>query len=136
VYYAMAKDALFFHSTAKLNNHAVPGRGLVFQALWTSVLCLTGTYSDMLDYVIFAVLIFYVLTIAGVFILRKKQPHTERPYKAFGYPVIPAVYILIAASLCINLLFTKPQFTWPGLCIVLLGIPVYYMSRIKIRGVR
>lgn len=127
VYYAMAKDKLFFSKVASLNNHKVPHRGLYLQTLWASILCLSGTYNDMLDYVIFAVMIFYILTIGAVFILRKKRPDAERPYKAFGYPILPAAYILFAIAFSINLLFTKPQFTWPGLAIVLTGIPVYFL---------
>jgi APA family basic amino acid/polyamine antiporter len=126
VYYAMAKDGLFFEKVGKLNRKSVPARGLVFQCIWASLLCLSGTYGDILDYVIFAVLIFYILTIAGIFILRKKQPNAERPYKAFGYPVIPALYILAALAISIDLLIYKPRYTWPGLIIVLLGLPVYY----------
>jgi APA family basic amino acid/polyamine antiporter len=127
VYYAMAKDRLFFKNVGELNVHSVPSRGLVTQGIWASVLCLSGTYSDLLDYVVFAVLIFYVLTIAGLFILRKKRPDVERPYKAFGYPVIPALYIIIASLICVDLLFVRPNYTWPGLIIVLLGIPVYWL---------
>ena len=126
VYYAMAKDGLFFKPAAKLNSHSVPGWALVAQGVWASILCLSGTYGNLLDYVIFAVLIFYILTIAGIFILRKKQPDAERPYKAIGYPIVPALYILIAAAICVDLLIYKPQYTWPGLGIVLLGIPVYF----------
>ena len=127
VYYAMAKDRLFFRNVAELNVHGVPSKGLVTQGLWASILCLTGTYSDLLDYVVFAVLIFYVLTISGIFVLRKKMPDAARPYKALGYPVIPSVYMVIASLICIDLLFVRPNFTWPGLIIVLLGIPVYYL---------
>jgi APA family basic amino acid/polyamine antiporter len=127
VYYAMAKDRLFFRNVAELNVHGVPSRGLVTQGLWASILCLTGTYSDLLDYVVFAVLIFYVLTISGIFVLRKKMPDAERPYKAFGYPVIPLVYMAVASLICVDLLFVRPNFTWPGLIIVLVGIPVYYL---------
>lgn len=127
VYYAMAKDRLFFRNVGELNNHSVPSRGLVAQGVWASVLCLSGTYGDLLDYVVFAVLIFYVLTIAGLFILRKKRPDAERPYKAFGYPVIPALYIIIASLICVDLLFVRPNYTWPGLIIVLLGIPVFLL---------
>ena len=126
VYYAMAKDKLFFKSAGELNSQNVPSRGLITQGIWASILCLTGTYGDLLDYVVFAVLIFYSLTIFGIFILRKKLPNAERPYKAFGYPFIPAIYIIVALLICVNLLIVKPQFTWPGLFIVLLGIPVYY----------
>ena len=91
------------------------------------ILCLSGTYGDLLDYVVFAVLLFYILTVVGIFILRKKQPNAERPYKAFGYPVVPAIYIFLAASISIDLLTFKPQYTWPGLGIVLLGIPVFFL---------
>jgi basic amino acid/polyamine antiporter, APA family len=97
------------------------------QCVWTCLLCISGTYSDLLDYVVFAVLLFYILTVIGIFILRKKQPEVKRPYKAFGYPVIPTIYILLAAAISIDLLIFKPQYTWPGLGIVLLGIPVYFV---------
>lgn len=127
VTYAMAKDKLFFKKSGNLNNHGVPGSALFYQAVWASILCLSGTYSDLLDYVVFAVLVFYILTIAGIFRLRKTRPDAERPYKTFGYPVLPAVYILLAAFICIILLIYKPQYTWPGVGIVLLGIPVYYI---------
>lgn len=129
VYYAMANDNLFFKKVGALNTKGVPSNGLLYQAIWASLLCLSGTYNDLLDYVIFAVLIFYALTILGVFILRKKQPNVERPYKAFGYPVIPAIYIIAATFIMIILLIYKPSYTWPGLIIVLLGIPVYYLWR-------
>jgi len=127
VYYAMAEDSLFFKGVGRLNKRAVPGSGLWIQCIWASLLCLSGSYSQLLDYVVFAVLIFYVLTITAIFVLRIKQPDAERPYKAFGYPVIPALYILIATAIMIILLLFKPQFTWPGLIIVVLGIPVYYI---------
>jgi basic amino acid/polyamine antiporter, APA family len=127
VYYAMAKDKLFFRSAGQINNNGVPAKALLFQAVWTSLLCLSGTYSQLLDYVIFAVLLFYILTIAGVFILRKKNPDAERPYKTFGFPLLPVLYIFLAAVICVILLIYKPLYTWPGLLIVLLGIPVYYV---------
>jgi len=127
VYYAMAKDKLFFIRAGHLNSRGVPAAGLTIQCLWASLLCLSGTYGQLLDYVVFAVLIFYVLTIIGVFILRKKEPTLERPYKAFGYPVIPALYILLATLIMIILLIFKPDYTWPGLIIVILGIPVYFL---------
>ena len=126
VYYAMAKDKLFFQKAGELNTHSVPAWALVAQAVWASALCLSGSYGDLLDYVIFAALVFYILTVAGIFILRKKQPNTERPYKAFGYPFIPSIYILLATTMCIILLLYKPTYTWPGVGIVLTGIPVYY----------
>ena len=129
VYYAMANDGLFFKEVAKLNKFAVPGIALVFQGIWASFLCLSGRYNDLLDYVVFAVLIFYVLTITGLFILRIKQPDTDRPYKAFGYPVLPALYIVLAVALCIDLLIYKPNYTWPGMIIVILGIPVYFLMK-------
>ncbi|MGA7722241.1 MAG: amino acid permease [Ignavibacteriaceae bacterium] len=129
VYYAMAKDKLFFKKTGRLNKNSVPGFALIVQAIWASLLCLSGTYSNLLDYVIFAVLIFYILTIIGLFLLRKKQPDAERPYKAWGYPVVPALYILCAAAISIDLLIFKPMYTWPGMVIVLLGIPVYFIWR-------
>jgi APA family basic amino acid/polyamine antiporter len=127
VYYAMARDGLFFQRAGTLNTKAVPGVALVVQGVWASLLCLSGTYSDLLDYVIFAVLVFYVLTVIGIFILRKKKPEAERPYKAFAYPVLPAVYVVAAAAICIDLLIYKPNYTWPGVVIVLLGIPVYFI---------
>ena len=122
---------LFFRKSGTLNAKGVPAWGLIFQCIWAAILCLSGTYGQLLDYVIFAVLIFYILTIVGVFILRKKQPGAERPYKCFGYPFLPALYILLAASVSIILLIYKPQYTWPGLIIVLLGIPVYYLKNRK-----
>ena len=129
VYYAMAVDRLFFRKVSELNRKAVPGPGLWVQFIWASVLCLSGSYSQLLDYVVFAVLIFYVLTIVAIFVLRIKQPDAERPYKAFGYPFIPAIYVLLAVTIMIILLIYKPTFTWPGLVIVIIGIPVYYIWR-------
>ena len=125
-YYAMARDRLFFAKAGRLNRKAVPGAALVVQAVWASLLCLTGTYGNLLDFVIFAVLIFYGLTVAGLFILRRRRPDAERPYRAFGYPVVPALYILAAAAIAVDLLILKPTYTWPGLGIVLLGVPVYF----------
>jgi len=130
VYYAMANDGLFFKSVGKLNKNGVPGRSLLVLGIWSSLLCLSGTYAELLDYVVFAVLIFFALTILGIFILRRKKPDAERPYKAFGYPVIPAIYILVAVFLLIDLLFYKPDYTIPGLIIVLIGIPIYYVWRL------
>ena len=129
VYYAMAKDNLFFKKTGTLNRNSVPGVALGVQAVWASVLCLSGTYGDLLDYVIFAVLIFYILTVIGIFLLRKKQPDAERPYKAFGYPFLPGLYVLATTAISVDLLIFKPQYTWPGLLIVLSGIPVYFLWR-------
>ncbi len=127
VYYTMAKDGLFFKSVAQLNKNAVPEKALWIQCVWASVLCLSGKYGQLLDYVIFVVLIFYILTIVGIIRLRITKPHLPRPYKAFAYPFLPLLYILAASSICILLLIYKPSFTWPGLGIVLLGIPVYYL---------
>ena len=127
VYYTMAKDGLFFKEAGVLNKNAVPSKGLWIQCLWASILCLSGRYGDLLDYIIFTVLIFYILTIAGVFILRRTRPDIPRPYKAFGYPVLPLLYMIAAGIICVSLLIYKPKFTFPGLGIVLLGIPVYYL---------
>ncbi len=126
VYYTMAQDGLFFKKAGELNRFEVPGWGLWAQCIWTSILCLTGRYGDLLNYVVFVVLIFYALTIIGVFILRRKRPDIKRSYKAFGYPVLPALYVLAAFTICVGLLIYQPAFTWPGLIIVLLGIPVFY----------
>jgi APA family basic amino acid/polyamine antiporter len=131
VYYAMAQDGLFFKGIGHLNRHAVPQNGLLVQCLWACLLTLSGTYGDLLDYVIFAVLIFYALTIGGLFVLRRKQPHAERPYRAFGYPIIPGFYIAAALLIALDLLIaakTRPN-TWPGLFIVLAGVPVYFLGR-------
>jgi len=129
VYYTMAKDGLFFKRVGTLNKFAVPGFGLWIQALVASILCLSGKYGDLLDMISFVAVLFYVLTIVGIFILRKRQPDTERPYKAFGYPILPAIYVIMGIAFCILLIIYKPQFTWPGLIIVLIGIPIYYISQ-------
>jgi basic amino acid/polyamine antiporter, APA family len=128
VYYTMAKDKLFFHQTGKLNKNAVPEYALWVQCIVACLLCLSGKYGDLLDMVSFVVVLFYVLTIAGIFILRKKRPDAERPYKAFGYPFLPAIYILMGLSFCILLILYKPNYTWPGLIIVLIGIPIYFVA--------
>jgi APA family basic amino acid/polyamine antiporter len=128
VYYAMAKDRLFFRSVANLHpTYKTPAVSLAVQAVWTCVLCLSGTYGQLLDYIIFAVLVFYILTIAGLFVLRVKHPDADRPYRAIGYPVLPAIYIVLAVFIDVVLLRFKPQYTWPGLMIVLIGIPVYLL---------
>jgi len=137
VYYAMAKDGLFFEGAAKLHpKYRTPAHSLLMQCVWTCVLCLSGSYGQLLDYIIFAVLVFYILTIAGLFVLRVKRPDAPRPYRAIGYPVLPAIYILIAVFIDIVLLRYKPQYTWPGLIIVLLGIPVYYAWSSRNRAAR
>jgi APA family basic amino acid/polyamine antiporter len=126
VYYAMSQDGLFFKSVGKLHpRYKTPVAALLVQAVWTTVLCVSGSYGQLLDYIIFAVLVFYILTIVGLFVLRVKKPNAPRPYKALGYPILPAAYILLASWICIVLLRYKPQYTWPGLALVLLGIPVY-----------
>lgn len=128
VYYTMAQDGLFFKKAGTLNKNAVPEWALWTQCIVASLLCLSGKYGDLLDMVSFIVVIFYVLTIAGIFILRKKMPDAERPYKAFGYPVLPALYMLMGLAFCILLIIYKPSFTWPGLIITLIGIPLYYLA--------
>lgn len=133
VYYAMAEEGLFIKKAATLNDRDVPGFALRIQAVWASVLCLSGTYGDLLDYATFASLIFYMVTIGGVFILRRKEPDAERPYRVMGYPLVPALYILVAGAICVILLITKPQNTWSGVFIVLLGIPVYYLQKRRSR---
>lgn len=131
VYHVMAKDSLFFKQAAELNKNNVPGTALWIQCVWASLLCLSGTYGDLLDYVVFAVLLFYILTVASVFLLRIRQPDTPRPYRAFGYPILPFLYIVMALAVCVILLIEKPAFTWPGLGIVLAGIPIYFIIRKK-----
>ena len=131
VYYAMAKDKLFFARAGNLNRNSVPAAALIAQSIWTSLLCLTGTYGQLLDYVIFAALIFYALTTVGLFRLRKLQPDAERPYRALGYPVLPALYIFLATAIAVILLIadkTRAQ-ALSGLVIVLLGVPVYFLWR-------
>jgi APA family basic amino acid/polyamine antiporter len=130
VYFAMAKDRLFFRRAADLDpkTHA-PNFSLAIQCIWAVLLTLSGSYNDLLDYVIFAVVLFYILTIVGLFVLRRTHPDLDRPYKAFGYPVLPAIYILAAGLIEALLLVYKPNYTWPGLIIVLLGVPVYFVWR-------
>src|SRR5205823_977949 len=142
VYYAMAQDGLFFKATARLNSKHVPAVALLMQGIWTAVLVLPRTrnvdattgaitygnlYSNLLDYIIFAALIFYVLTIAGIFVLRRTRPEAERPYRAFGYPILPALYMVGATIIMIVLLAYRAQTTWPGLVIVLTGVPIYFL---------
>jgi len=130
VYYAMALDGLFFRRAAGLHpRHHTPVFALWTQCAWTCLLALSGRYADLLDYVIFAVLLFYMLTISGIFVLRRTRPEMDRPYRAFGYPLVPALYIAVAGLVEILLLRYKPSYTWPGLIIVLLGVPVFYAWR-------
>ncbi|CAD0008717.1 APC family permease [Flavobacterium salmonis] len=131
VYYTMAKDGLFFKKAAHLNGNSVPSWALWAQCLWASVLCLTGKYGDLLDFVIIIVLIFYILTIYGIIILRKKMPDAVRPYKALGYPFLPLLYIIIASAVCVSLLFTKFSTCGWGVLIMLIGIPIYYLIKEK-----
>ena len=126
VYYTMANDGLFLPSAGKLNSKGVPGAALWMQFVWASVLCLSGKYGDLLDFIIFTVLLFYILTIAGIFKLRKTKPDMPRPYKAFGYPLIPAIYILLAAIICVGMIVEKPLYSGMGLAIVIIGIPIYF----------
>lgn len=129
VYYAMARDGLFFAGIGRLNRHGVPANGLALQCGWAALLTLSGTYSDLLDYVIFATLVFYVVTIGGLYVLRRTRPNAERPYRAWGYPWVPAVYMVMATLIAIALLVSPKTRgnTWPGLVIVLAGIPVYFL---------
>jgi APA family basic amino acid/polyamine antiporter len=138
VYYTMAKDGLFFRRAGILNKNAVPGRALWAQAIVASILCLSGGYNDLLDMIAFVVVIFYVLTIIGIFVLRKTKPDIERPYKAFAYPFLPGLYIVMGSVFCVFLIIFKPLYTVIGLGIVLAGIPVYYITirnqkKIKLR---
>ncbi|GDX53305.1 amino acid transporter [Bacteroidota bacterium] len=128
VYYAMAKDGLFFKQAEQLNNNGVPAFAMWIQAAWASVLCLSGTYGDLLDYTTFASLLFYIVTIGGIFILRRREPNAKRPYKVIGYPLMPILYIVLALSICIILLYTKTVNTGSGLLIVALGAPVYFLA--------
>ncbi|MCC7400026.1 MAG: amino acid permease [Chitinophagaceae bacterium] len=128
VYYAMAKDGLFFKKTGELNKYSVPEYGLWIQCIVASLLCLSGSYSDLLTMISFVVVIFYVLTIIGIFVLRKKRPDAERPYKAFGFPVLPIAYIILAVAFCIGLVYASPTYSLWGLGIVLLGVPLYYVA--------
>lgn len=128
LYHAMAKDGLFFKKANKLNTHGIPSAALWIQCLWASVLCLSGKYEDLLTYSTFASLLFYVLTIAGIFRLRKTEPDTPRPYRAFGYPILPMLYIAITSAICVILLVYSPLNTLIGLFIVALGIPVYFLT--------
>jgi basic amino acid/polyamine antiporter, APA family len=127
LYYAMARDRLFFARTGHLNAAGVPAGGLWLQMAWASLLTLSGTYGNLLDYVVFAALLFYLLTVVGLFVLRRTRPDAERPYRVYGYPWLPACYVLAASVLMLDLLFVKPTYTWPGLLIVLTGVPIYFL---------
>jgi APA family basic amino acid/polyamine antiporter len=131
LYYAMARDGLFFQSVGQLNRFGVPAAGLIMQGIWASLLVFSGTYGQLLDYVIFAALLFYALTVFGLFILRRTRPTADRPYKAVGYPLLPALYVFLCAIVMLDLLVVKPVYTWPGLLIVVAGVPVYFLWRGK-----
>lgn len=130
MYYAMARDGLFFKGVGNLNRHGVPAIGLVVQAIWAGILVFSGTYSELLDYVIFAALVFYAVTAAAVIVLRMRRPAFERPYRVFAYPILPLVYIFICVAVMLDLLLVRPVFTWPGLTLVIAGIPVYGVWRL------
>jgi APA family basic amino acid/polyamine antiporter len=127
LYYAMARDGLFFQSVGRLNQRGVPAAGLILQGLWAIVLVFSGNYGQLLDYVIFAALLFYVLTVGGLFVLRRTQPSADRPYRAFGYPIVPAIYVLVCALIMLDLLIVKPTYSWPSFVIIASGVPVYFL---------
>ena len=127
VYYAMAKDGLFFRGVGEVNRHNTPWVALWMQCIWACILCLSGTYGQLLEFLVFAVVLFYILTVLGLFVLRFRRPDMERPYRVFGYPVLPGLYLLLALFIEVQLLRYKPQFTWPGLAIILSGVPVYWV---------
>jgi APA family basic amino acid/polyamine antiporter len=135
LFQSMAKDGLFFKKAATLNRFGVPANAMVFQGIWASLLCLSGSYGDLLDYCTFSSLIFYIITISALFVLRKKMPDADRPYKAFGYPVIPALYIVLTTLICIDLLVYKTFNTGMGLFIIALGVPVYYLFKRSKNGI-
>jgi APA family basic amino acid/polyamine antiporter len=128
--WAMARDGVFFRSVGHLNRNGVPAIGLWVQALWAGVLTFSGTYGDLLDYVIFAALLFYALTVGGLFLLRFRRPDAPRPYRALGYPNLPALYLIMCVAVMLDLLIVKPKLTWPGLLLVVLGVPVYFLWRL------
>jgi APA family basic amino acid/polyamine antiporter len=128
VYYTMAVDGLFFKNVGRLNQNSVPANALWLQCIFACAWSLSGKYGDLLNMISFVVVVFYMLTIAGIFILRKKRPDADRPYRAFGYPVLPVIYIIMGLAFCLLLIAYKPTYTWPGLIITLLGIPIYYFA--------
>lgn len=127
VYYAMAKDGMFLKPAAKLNKNNVPANAITMQCIWACLLCFSGTYNDLLQYIMFAVMLFYILTISGLFVLRVKRPDMERPYKAFGYPYIPAIYIILASLVALNMLIFQRDASLYGLLIILIGLPIYFI---------
>lgn len=133
LYYAMARDSLFFQSVGRLNGRGVPAAGLILQGIWSVVLTFSGTYNRLLDFVMIAAMVFYVLTVSGLFVLRYTRPEAPRPYKAFGYPIIPGLYVVLCALITVDWLVVKPEFTVPCMIIVLTGIPVYGLWRLNAR---
>jgi len=129
VYHAMAKDGLFFKQAGILNKNEVPANSLLMQCAWACLLTLSGSYGQLLDYIMFAVMLFYIFTVAAVFVLRHKRPDMERPYKTWGYPILPALYILMAIFVMLSILIYKFDFAVRGLVIILLGIPIYYLFK-------
>jgi APA family basic amino acid/polyamine antiporter len=129
LYYAMARDGLFFQPVGRLNERGVPAVGLLLQGAWACLLVFSGDYNQLLEYVIFAALLFYALTAAGLFVLRRTQPNAERPYRALGYPILPGLYVLLCTAIMLDLLVVRPEYTWPGLIIVCTGIPVFFLWR-------
>jgi APA family basic amino acid/polyamine antiporter len=132
LFQAMANERLFFSAASKLNRYQVPGTALWLQAVWASILCLSGSYGALLDYCTFSSLVFYIITIVALFVLRKREPNADRPYRAFGFPIVPALYILIASAICIDLLIFRPKAAGLGLLIMMAGWPLFYIfDRIK-----
>jgi APA family basic amino acid/polyamine antiporter len=127
----MARDGLFFRKVSTVNRQNAPSSALWIQCIWACTLCLSGTYRQLLDFVVFAVVLFYILTVAGLFVLRIRRPDMERPYRVFGYPVLPGIYLLLAGFIEVQLLRYKPQYTWPGLLIVSSGVPIYALWRAR-----
>ncbi len=127
VYYAMAKDGLFLPQAASLNKNGVPQAALIMQAIWASLLAFSGSYNSLLGYIMFAVLLFYIFTVAGLFILRYRLPDADRPYKAFGYPLVPALYVLLTSAVCASMLYSGAVAAFYGIGIILAGVPVFYL---------
>ena len=127
----MAKDGLFLKAAIENNKNGVPEKSLWMQGIWASLLCLSGQYGDLLDMISFVIVLFYMMTVFGVIYLRIKKPELERPYKTWLYPLPPIVYLIIGSAFCILLFIYKPQYTWPGLLLILLGVPVYFFMKKK-----
>lgn len=131
VFQTMAKDGLFLKSAIENNKHNVPEKSLWMQGIWASVLCLSGQYGDLLDMISFVIVLFYMITVFGVIYLRIKKPNLERPYKTWLYPITPLIYLFIGTAFCVLLIIFKPQYTWPGFLLILLGLPVYLLIHKK-----